>query len=78
MAVDEQQRMVLAEQLILDCWSDRSQQPPALAPDWLQGPWGQVLAEAEQRSRTGQQHIPLATLLRVARDLASRQQACAA
>ncbi|TVR13005.1 MAG: hypothetical protein EA401_07855 [Planctomycetota bacterium] len=78
MAVDEQHSSVLAEQLILACWNDRNQHPPALSSDWLQGPWGEVLAAAEQRSRTGQQHVPLSTLLRVARDVAARQQAVAA
>lgn len=70
-AIDRAHQVLLAE------WEQRGQQPVAAGSDWLQGPWGEVLAAVEQRSRSGADHLPLATLLHAARELARQAQASA-
>ena len=45
---------------------------------WLQGAWGTLLAEAEQRSRAGAQHLPLRVLLAAARQMHQSARAAVA
>lgn len=64
--------------LLREEWQRRGMSPEAIDGSWLDGLWGEVLAAVEQRSRSGDAHIPLRELLAAARSLAAEETAAVA
>lgn len=73
MSTTPQQRQA-ATDLLLQLWARRGEEPPVAGADWLQGPWGEILAAAEMETRAAPQHLPIALLLSEARALAQGAQ----
>ena len=59
-----------AQALLQHEWQQRGEAPAPQGADWLQGSWSEVLSAVELKSRSGDDHLPLSVLLKVARQMA--------
>lgn len=62
-----------AQALLQTEWQLRGEAPASQGADWLRGTWSEVLSAVELKSRSGDDHLPLSVLLKVARDMAAPQ-----